>query len=171
MLSASFVRFHRYARISHPMPRSRSFGVRWGTRTRHGRGGTSGRDSWTHGALQHRSACLLTAHRPVNGVREVREAAEQRADGAGHAHAAHAHRSAPHLVLRASLRALLRRCRGGHGGKDISMTRTSIDKPSRQKHAQDHGACFGRSRSRPFSRGFAGSEPPIRLFLYEAIIP
>ena len=80
------------------MPRSRSFGVRWGTRTRHGRGGTSGRDSWTHGALQHRSACLLTAHRPVNGVREVREAAEQRTDGAGHAHAVHAHRSAPHLV-------------------------------------------------------------------------
>ena len=31
-------------------------------------------------------------------MREVREAAEQRTDGAGHAHAVHAHRSAPHLV-------------------------------------------------------------------------
>ena len=149
MLSASSMRFQRYARISCPMPRSRSFGVRWGTRTRHGRGGTSGRDSWTHGALQHRSACLLTAHRPVNGVREVREAAEQRADGAGHAHAAHAHRSAPHLVLRASLRALLRRCRGGHGGKNSSGYRGSSELKSGSMHAHEHGGSRSNTQARP----------------------
>ena len=97
MLSASSVRFQRCARISRPMPRSRSFGVRWGTRTRYGRGTREG-GPWTHGALQHRSACLLTAHRPVNAAREVREAAERHAAGAGRVRAAHVHHVAPHLV-------------------------------------------------------------------------
>ena len=57
-----------------------------------------GLSPWAHGALQHRSACLLTAHRPVNAAREVREATERHAAGAGRVRAVHVHHVAPHLV-------------------------------------------------------------------------
>ena len=128
-------------------------------------GDTRGRDPWTHGALQHRSACLLTAHRPVNGVREVREAAEQRADGAGHAHVAHAHRSAPHLVLRASLRALLRRCRGGHGGKNSSGYRGSSELKSGSMHAHEYRGCTEATHKQAHVPPSEEFEPPFRFFV------